>query len=139
MVRSQEAMLSSHAQKCIFVGYPPGYKGWKFYNPTTKKFIISECAEFDECYFPGLTKSSNTAPIQLLPSLDSDSTELEEIMPFPDAEPVLPSTAVDYPVTSYSSPPHTPVGTMPPSMPSTPGPRMQPADWNNHLPCIPAL
>jgi hypothetical protein len=137
--KDQQKKLSSHAQKCIFVGYPPEYKGWKFYNPITKKFIISECAEFDEHYFPGLTKSSNTAPIQLLPSLDSGSTESEEIMPFPDAEPVLPSTAVDHPVTPYSSPPHTPVGTMPPFMPSTPGPRMRPADWNNHLPCIPAL
>src|ERR1700738_5690189 len=38
-------------EKCVFIGYPDGYKGWKFYNPTTKKIIISECAEFDERYF----------------------------------------------------------------------------------------
>ena len=40
--------------KCIFIGYPDGYKGWMFYNPTTKRSVISECAKFDERYFPGL-------------------------------------------------------------------------------------
>src|SRR5579859_1432045 len=38
--------LSSHMEKCIFIGYPPGYKGWKFYNPVTKKVFISERADF---------------------------------------------------------------------------------------------
>jgi hypothetical protein len=40
--------IGSHMEKCIFVGYPQGYKGWTFYNPTTKRTIISEQAEFDE-------------------------------------------------------------------------------------------
>ena len=39
-------------EKCVFIGYPQGYKGWKFYNPTTKKVVISERADFDERYFP---------------------------------------------------------------------------------------
>ena len=25
--------LGSHMEKCIFIGYPHDYKGWKFYNP----------------------------------------------------------------------------------------------------------
>jgi hypothetical protein len=37
-------------EKCVFIGYPEGYKGWKFYNPVTKKVIISERADFDERY-----------------------------------------------------------------------------------------
>ena len=49
-------------EKCIFVGYPSGYKGWQFYNPVTKKFIISERAIFDERSFPGL---SRTSPVDL--------------------------------------------------------------------------
>ena len=28
--------IGSHMEKCIFIGYPDGYKGWMFYNPTTK-------------------------------------------------------------------------------------------------------
>ncbi|KAI6147071.1 hypothetical protein BKA82DRAFT_4355507 [Pisolithus tinctorius] len=39
-------------EKCVFIGYPEGYKGWKFYNPTTKCTVISERADFDERYFP---------------------------------------------------------------------------------------
>ena len=42
--------LGSHMDKCIFLGYPDGVKGWKFYNPESKKVIISERADFDERY-----------------------------------------------------------------------------------------
>ena len=38
-------------EECVFIGYPQGYKGWKFYNPVTKKVVISERADFDERYF----------------------------------------------------------------------------------------
>ena len=51
--KDKRESFGSHMEKCIFVGYPAGYKGWQFYNPITKKFIISERAEFDERYFPG--------------------------------------------------------------------------------------
>jgi hypothetical protein len=37
-------------EKCIFIGYPEGYKGWLFYNPLTRKMVVSERAEFDERY-----------------------------------------------------------------------------------------
>ena len=39
--------IGSYMEKCVFVGYPDGYKGWTFYNPTTKRTVISERAEFD--------------------------------------------------------------------------------------------
>jgi len=34
------AKLGSHMEKCVFIGYPDGYKGWKFYNPETNKVIL---------------------------------------------------------------------------------------------------
>ena len=43
--------LGTHMEKCEFIGYPSGYKGWKFYSPGSKKVVISERADFDECYF----------------------------------------------------------------------------------------
>ena len=46
--KDKREKLGSHMEKCVFIGYPDGYKGWKFYNPVTKKVIISERAEFDE-------------------------------------------------------------------------------------------
>jgi hypothetical protein len=45
-------------QKCIFIGYPDGYKGWKFYNPKSKQVIISERADFDEQYTFGTISES---------------------------------------------------------------------------------
>ena len=51
--KDKRAALGSHMEKCIFIGYPEGYKGWKFYNPITKKLVISERAEFDERYMLG--------------------------------------------------------------------------------------
>jgi hypothetical protein len=50
--KDKRAGLGSHMEKCVCIGYPQGYKGWKFYNPTTKKTVIAERADFDERYFP---------------------------------------------------------------------------------------
>ena len=49
--------LQPHAEKCVFIGYPTGYKGWLFYNPTTCQTRICERAEFDERYFLCLSGS----------------------------------------------------------------------------------
>lgn len=81
--KDQRKQFGSHMQKCIFIGYPEGYKGWKFYNPETKKVIISERAEFDERYFPGLKgEKSSTQPGQPLP-LDplepSDTVQVQDL------------------------------------------------------------
>ena len=35
-------------EKCVFIGYPDGYKAWKFYNLEAKQTVISEHADFDE-------------------------------------------------------------------------------------------
>jgi hypothetical protein len=67
--KDKRAGLGSHMEKCVFIGYPQGYKGWKFYNPTTKKTVISERADLDERYFP-LSKRPTSAsfppPVQQL-------------------------------------------------------------------------
>ena len=46
--------FSPHMEKAIFIGYPPQFKGWEFYNPVTKKYVVSDRADFDERVFPGL-------------------------------------------------------------------------------------
>ena len=48
--KDKRQSLGSHMEKCIFLGYAEGYKGWKFYNPKTRKVVISERADFDERY-----------------------------------------------------------------------------------------
>jgi hypothetical protein len=72
-------------EKCVFIGYPQGYKGWKFYNPTTKKTVIAERADFDERYFP-LSKCPSS------PSITPPSPAVENIpavtTPLPSSAPV---------------------------------------------------
>src|SRR5436190_3165166 len=60
--KDKRRQLGSHMEKCVFIGYPPGYKGWKFYNPLTKRSFISERAEFDERYFL-LSKHTLSHPV----------------------------------------------------------------------------
>ncbi|KAF7768485.1 hypothetical protein Agabi119p4_7728 [Agaricus bisporus var. burnettii] len=55
--RDKRNSLQPHYEKCVFIGYPAGYKGWKFYNPVTKQTVISERADFDERYFLGTSKA----------------------------------------------------------------------------------
>ncbi|KAA1478486.1 hypothetical protein DENSPDRAFT_754318, partial [Dentipellis sp. KUC8613] len=54
-------------EKCLFIGYPEGYKGWRFYNPRTKKILICERATFDERDFPGLSLSGIRSQPSLTP------------------------------------------------------------------------
>ena len=77
-------------EKCVFIGYPQGYKGWKFYNPTTKKTMISERADFDERYFP-MSKRPTSASFPAL-SVEVESTPSTTPAPAP-----RPSLAVPKP------------------------------------------
>ena len=64
--------IGAYMEKCLFIGYPIGFKGWKFYNPTTRKVVISERAEFDERFFPGLKSNANTPSMpSLVPAVDT--------------------------------------------------------------------
>jgi transposase InsO family protein len=82
--KDKRSSLDSHMEKCIFIGYPEGFKGWKFYNPNTKKVIISERADFDERY----TWSGTLAKPPNLSAPDSSPnyTELTPIPPIEDDE-----------------------------------------------------
>ncbi|KAJ3489721.1 hypothetical protein NLI96_g1948 [Meripilus lineatus] len=92
----RSSSLGSHMEKCVFIGYPPGYKGWKFYNPTTRKSVISERAEFDERYYPGLKQFSTPSSLLLLePSTPATATSHSpSFVDFgipPDEEQVVPA------------------------------------------------
>jgi transposase InsO family protein len=96
--------IGSHMEKCVFVGYPDGYKGWTFYNPTTKQTIISERAEFDERYFPGLKHTSTIdspfeppPPTFYHPVLDSGGDNEPETNPTHDHRSPSPEPIPDDP------------------------------------------
>jgi len=65
-----------------------GYKGWKFYNPTTKKVVISERADFDERYFP-MSKRPTSASFPA-PSAEVESTPFVTLAPVPRTSPAVP-------------------------------------------------
>ena len=72
--KDKRGPLGSHMEKCIFLGYPEGYKGWRFYNPATKRVIVSERAVFDERYLPGLKNWNSTLASLSLPPSTPHST-----------------------------------------------------------------
>jgi transposase InsO family protein len=101
--RDKRTKLEPHMQKCIFIGYPADYRGWRFWDPDQRRVIVSERADFDERYFPlsRLTDSVPTVPepspsvprdadtptVQLLPDLGGDDT--------PDVPLSIPAPAAD--------------------------------------------
>ena len=48
---SQRRKLDAKAHRAIFVGYPPGVKGYKLYDLEKKKFIVSRNVQFFEGNF----------------------------------------------------------------------------------------
>ncbi|KAG8949046.1 hypothetical protein FRC04_009120 [Tulasnella sp. 424] len=59
VLKKDRKNLESHTRPCIFIGFHEGMKGWKFYDPVTKKTGVSRDAIFDETSFPGLSTKGN--------------------------------------------------------------------------------
>lgn len=86
------------AVKCVFLGYPTGYKGYKLLDLNTNKIFISRDVVFHEEVFPFFSNKSAVSSV-----------------PFPvDSSSSLPN----FP--SPSAPPVSPVWTSPPPIPSSP-------------------
>src|SRR5258705_8115754 len=105
--RDKGNSLGPHMQKCTFIGYPTGYKGWKFWELVSKHTIISERADFDERYFP----ARKDAPLTPLPSLATPVS--------PEPVPAPGGRAIDVELDTDSIPSH-PVGPVAPALPVTP-------------------
>src|SRR4051794_34751120 len=72
--KDKRSGIGSHMEKCIFVGYPKGYKAWRYYNPINRKFSICERAEFDDRYFPGLAMDTRKLT-SVLPDFNGQKEE----------------------------------------------------------------
>ena len=63
ILRKDRKNLEPHSEPCIFIGFSEGYKGWKVYNPETKKMSVARDVVFDETSFPGLSTKTQPSPI----------------------------------------------------------------------------
>ena len=130
--KDKRSGIGSHMEKCVFIGYPDGYKGWMFYNPTTKRTVISERAEFDERYFPGLKRTPLSQEpfepppsVSYTPALDSGGDDEPDTNPTQDNHAPLPASPQIAPA------PLEPVPIIPATPPPNPAP-LEPADHPAH-------
>ena len=96
VLRKDRKNLQSHTEPCVFIGFEPGYKGWKCYNPVTKKITISRDVIFAESTFPGLSTVGNEQAYTPI--------GIRDIWPDANLEPENPPLA----------PPHAPIAPPPP-------------------------
>src|ERR1700694_3802540 len=64
--RDKRRPFEPKSEKCIFIGYPLDYKGWKCYNPVTKRAIISRDVIFEESLLPGIGLTTHSTMYQPL-------------------------------------------------------------------------
>jgi hypothetical protein len=103
------------SKKCIFLGYCSNYKGYRCYDPTSKRTIISRHVVFDENTFPAkdwissqpVPSATDSAPFQVSPSTmvsatlnlhpvtpatnTISSSVIQTESPTPESEPTSPS------------------------------------------------
>jgi hypothetical protein len=104
--------------KCIFIGYPPDYKGWRCYSPATKSVIISQDVIFDESQLPGTSltlENPQYTPLFIPPDLPPHSVgapvpttpEAPSHLgsPPPPDSAVIPPKSLEAPPASQSPPP----------------------------------
>lgn len=108
--------LDPSAEQLTFVGYDGSTKGYKLWNPKTRKFIVSSDVVFEETVFPLRTQTPPTQPPnQPLPS----TPELVDL-PLPDSDdegddeqpplqpPVVPPPVPELPPEALQPPPGAP-------------------------------
>ncbi|KAL7284388.1 hypothetical protein ACG7TL_001678, partial [Trametes sanguinea] len=135
----REGKLDKKAVEMIFVGYEPGTKGYKFWNPATRSIVVSRDVIFDEESFPArsipgyrrVTPSDNPFPEHEDRSDDvsnSDSGDLPQIpipLPLDEDRPPSPPPAPPAPEEDEEPqpPPQPPQQPPQPRRPAVPVPR----------------
>jgi hypothetical protein len=85
--------IGAHMEKAVFMGYPAGFKAWKFWNPTAQRLIIAERAEFEKRSFPtNKPKPAEQPPASIpapalddIPAVPALSDDSEEFTVWPTA------------------------------------------------------
>jgi hypothetical protein len=67
--------LAFRSKICLFLGYSSHHKGYRCYDPVSKKIYMSRNVVFDEKKFPGLLASQNSTPFGSTPSAPLSSPQ----------------------------------------------------------------
>lgn len=110
--KKKRKALESHTEKCIYHGFEDGFKGWRCYNPITKKFVTSHDIVFDETEFPGLLTKETVTPLKYLAPPDDDDDDDED----DNTRPTRQSPGTYAEITAQQAPPP------PPPPPGAPAP-----------------
>lgn len=146
--------LASRSARCIFLGYPMDQRGYKCYNPKTKRVIISRHVYFDESCFPfvqlsesGTGTATQCPPciqdVVLTPTVRRPRTHrAQHLAPQPSEAAPTPPSPHD-PGTSKTAPspsaaPQTSPTTQDPSTPATPPGSTDPVPTSAGLDTAPA-
>lgn len=77
----QKDKIDARAERCMFVGYPQGQKGWRVYNMKTREFLVSRDVIFYENVFPYAEKQGSTREGGSMPTFHDMSHHTEDENP----------------------------------------------------------
>ncbi|CAI7750520.1 unnamed protein product [Closterium sp. NIES-53] len=94
--------LSTRAIPCVFLGFPPDAPGWHFYNPTSRRVLLSQDIMFDESFpfyrlfpyrsapppSPPLFLAPGPTPVDPLPPQGPAPSGVSQVEPLPSTVPV---------------------------------------------------
>ena len=118
--KDQKKSLQPHSVACIFLGYSDEIKGWRCYNPVTKKVIVSRDVIFNEGEYPGLSTKSVLSGVPVSLTLDGNKVLLPAEDPDDDDIAPVPAPA--------PAPAPEPAPPLPPAPPAAPEPESEDED-----------
>lgn len=120
VLRKDRKNLESHMRQCIFIGFQDRQKGWKYYEPSTKKIGVTRDAIFDETSFPGLSTKKEPIVHSLLgiSAFWNNDDKIDDDDEVPPVPPLLPPPPPAAPL----PPPPPPMIPKPPPSPPKPTP-----------------
>ena len=116
--------LDPRAIEMMFIGYEPGSKGYRLWNPTTRAIVLSRDVTFDERSFPAKASSPPSAPPTRPLVLDGPALITlpvsEQRGSAPPVPPAGPALAAPAPQIVQPPPQNTPSHTTPKTPPNRP-------------------
>jgi hypothetical protein len=85
--------LAPRSTRCVFLGYSPDHKGYRCFDLTSRRVLISRHVVFDESDFPYSTSSTPSPDPELETLFPSDPVVQPPVsfFPFPAGSPVIPA------------------------------------------------